>query len=243
MSFKKWVPLERLNASDLNTHLVDQSIPRFADAAARDIAIPAPTNGQMCWLDSTSLLLVRRGGAWVEVNNGNPRMWAADVNVATAVGSVTVSAIPSTLRTLRITFSARSTVNSVYSTIGLRINGSVFVGDYYWGTLFTQNLGAATALGSNGQQAYWGALYLAGATVGNPATTGQGEFVLEGWNSPHSGLGLSGVGGFFFSTTQNVYGTTAGYCYTAGPYVSVTLLETGGNNFAVGAQFTLRGYY
>lgn len=40
-------------------------IPRFADSTARDAAIATPVEGQLCYLTSTSAVLVYDGASWV----------------------------------------------------------------------------------------------------------------------------------------------------------------------------------
>jgi hypothetical protein len=47
-----WVDDDVIEASDLNSYLMAQCIPRFADATARDAAIGTPAVGQVCFLTS-----------------------------------------------------------------------------------------------------------------------------------------------------------------------------------------------
>jgi hypothetical protein len=46
--YKEWADEEVLEAADVNTYLASQSIPRFADATARDAALGSPEDGQLC---------------------------------------------------------------------------------------------------------------------------------------------------------------------------------------------------
>lgn len=64
-----------LTASDVNTYLMDQTVSRFADAAARDAAFggvgePLLSEGRICYLDSDNTLYIYTGSAWVEVQSG-----------------------------------------------------------------------------------------------------------------------------------------------------------------------------
>lgn len=54
-----------LSAADVNGYLMDQSVQRFASEAARDTAIPTPSEGMVCYLDDTNDVLVYDGSQWV----------------------------------------------------------------------------------------------------------------------------------------------------------------------------------
>ena len=68
MPRKVWTAGDVLAAADVNTYLGDQVISVFADAAARDTAIPTPIQGMVCYLQDTSTLLVY-GVAWENVSS------------------------------------------------------------------------------------------------------------------------------------------------------------------------------
>jgi len=54
-----------LTAEQVNTFLMLQSIPVFANAAGRDAAITAPEEGQHCFLKDVDALQYYTGSAWV----------------------------------------------------------------------------------------------------------------------------------------------------------------------------------
>ncbi len=56
---------EVLTAANVQTYLMDQAIPVFADATARDAAITSPSEGQHCFLSDTDALQYYTGSAWV----------------------------------------------------------------------------------------------------------------------------------------------------------------------------------
>lgn len=56
---------EVLTAADVNGYLMDQSVQRFASAAARETAIPAPSEGMVCYLDDINQVEVYDGTDWV----------------------------------------------------------------------------------------------------------------------------------------------------------------------------------
>lgn len=74
MPYKLWSPFERLLSADMNEYVSGQAVSIFASAAARDLAIPAPTVGQVCWLSDLGALQAYSGAAWkiVQWAGGNP---------------------------------------------------------------------------------------------------------------------------------------------------------------------------
>jgi hypothetical protein len=61
MPTKTWTVGEEMLAADVNAYLQDQVVATFANAAARDAAIPAPTAGQAVYLTGTGQLQVYAG--------------------------------------------------------------------------------------------------------------------------------------------------------------------------------------
>lgn len=61
---KTWAN-EILAQPDLQGYLQDQVVMRFANAAARTAAIPAPTEGMVSWLDDLNRGYVYDGAAWL----------------------------------------------------------------------------------------------------------------------------------------------------------------------------------
>lgn len=62
---KTFVNGDVLTASQVNTYLMDQSVMRFASAAARTTAIPTASEGMVSYLDDTNLLYVYDGSGWI----------------------------------------------------------------------------------------------------------------------------------------------------------------------------------
>ena len=67
MPTKTWVVGEEVLAADFNAFVQKQIVATFPNAAGRDAAIPAPTAGMTCWLDSPKVLQVHDGTAWQTV--------------------------------------------------------------------------------------------------------------------------------------------------------------------------------
>jgi hypothetical protein len=65
MPRKEFVAFTRLDASDVNTYLMDQSIMTFADSAARNAAITSPVDGQTTYLEDLKTVEIYNGTSWV----------------------------------------------------------------------------------------------------------------------------------------------------------------------------------
>jgi hypothetical protein len=64
MPRKEFEAFTRLDASDVNTFLMDQTIQSFAGTAARGSAIPSPVEGMYAHLEDTDDLQFYDGAAW-----------------------------------------------------------------------------------------------------------------------------------------------------------------------------------
>jgi hypothetical protein len=64
MPRKEFEAFTRLDASDVNSFLMDQSVMTFASSAARGSAIPTPVEGMYTHLEDTDRLQFWNGSAW-----------------------------------------------------------------------------------------------------------------------------------------------------------------------------------
>lgn len=133
MAFKTFVNGFPLNASELNEYLMNQSISVFVDAAARDVAITSPVDGQYAHLTGSDTLTRFNGSAW-ENFGGAPSLTAnraVETNGSGALAASTVTATelgylsgvtssiqtqldaktPGMVKTGAVSFSAASSVN------------------------------------------------------------------------------------------------------------------------------------
>lgn len=83
-----------LTASQVNSYLMDQTIGRFADSAARDAAFgglgePSLSEGRVCYLDSDNKLYLYDGSTWVEIGAQIETGEVTEDKIAT--GAVTVN--------------------------------------------------------------------------------------------------------------------------------------------------------
>jgi hypothetical protein len=70
MPTKTWAVGEEVIAGDFQTHVQNQVVATFANAAARNAAITAPLAGMVTWLTDTKMLSVYDGTAWRDVAPG-----------------------------------------------------------------------------------------------------------------------------------------------------------------------------
>jgi hypothetical protein len=64
MPRKEFEGFTRLDASDVNTYLMDQSVMSFAGTAARGSAIATPVEGMAAYLEDSNLVSIYDGSAW-----------------------------------------------------------------------------------------------------------------------------------------------------------------------------------
>lgn len=67
MAYKLFANGYTLNASELNTYLMNQSVMVFASATARDAALTAPTEGMLVWLEDSNKYVYYTGSAWSDL--------------------------------------------------------------------------------------------------------------------------------------------------------------------------------
>jgi hypothetical protein len=154
------------------------------------------------------------------------------------VASVTFSGIPSTLRAVRIDYTARTDDANHTTNVMCRINADAGA-NYNHALMFTVNGGAPAA--GNAIGVTRGQI---GACIGASATAGKfggGHVVFPGWNSPHSAcLVGKGFGGAISAIGNSVIVGCALTYLVAGPYTQITLIPEVGN-FVIGSGFYLEG--
>ena len=73
MPTKIWSVGEEVLAADFQAFLQNQVIVPFANAGARDVAWPAPLEGQAAWLSDINGLTIYDGSAWRPIAPGLPK--------------------------------------------------------------------------------------------------------------------------------------------------------------------------
>lgn len=67
MAYKVFSNGDALTGGELNTYLMNQSVIQFASTTARDAAIPAPSEGQLVWLQDSNKYVYYTGSAWSDL--------------------------------------------------------------------------------------------------------------------------------------------------------------------------------
>jgi hypothetical protein len=91
---KVFVAGQVLTASDMNS-TVDQTVMVFADSAARDVAIPTPTQGMVVFLKNDDSVLKYTGAAWEPIAPSVTALTANRAIISDGSGDLTVSAVTS----------------------------------------------------------------------------------------------------------------------------------------------------
>lgn len=119
MAYKVFSNGNALNASELNTYLMNQSVIVFASSTARSAALTAPTEGMITYLENTNALEYYTGSAW------------ATVGVDSAVSSAAITtAVSDKSANYAIVAGDKNTfIRSTGSAITITINNVLSVGE------------------------------------------------------------------------------------------------------------------
>ena len=114
MAYKVFSNGNALNASELNTYLMNQSVMVFASTTARDAALTAPTEGMLVWLEDSNKFVYRGQSSWTDLIAGGG--WAdKSANYSVVAGDLG--------KTIRSTSTAITiTIDNVLTTQGDRID-------------------------------------------------------------------------------------------------------------------------
>lgn len=200
----------------------------------RDTAITNPYTGQRAFVTADLLTYRYTGSAWVVHG-----LYRQTTLLGADAASVTLSSIPSTLKRLAVTWTARSTAAAVFDDLRMRINGNT--GTNYFGNLHTQQ---NTTISSFAEVSLTYGTVGGGIAAASAAASnfGSGEVTFTGWNAPASRPALNWLwaGHMFESAANSFYSQGGGLFIVAGPYTSLTFLA-GAGNLKAGSEFTVYG--
>lgn len=154
--------------------------------------------------------------------------------LGSSVASVTLSGIPSTIKTLRLHWMARSDAAAGGYDMNMRIN-SVSTGSYFG--LF-QTLNNATTGGTNEFGVTEARIGVLPGNVTQAYKYATGNVQFDGWNRSAGGLHFIGQGGFYDSAANSWLEHSAYMFDPAGPYNALRF-HPGSGNFVAGTTFTL----
>jgi len=140
MPRKEFEAITRLDPSDVNSFLMDQSVMTFAGTAARGSAIPTPVEGMYAHLQDTDSLEFYNGSAWVSPFGTT----LVSTSTFTTVSTVSFNNVfTSQYRNYKIVFRANQSIPGASIAFKLRVGGvdSSNIYSYAYGLLagsFTQ---------------------------------------------------------------------------------------------------------
>ena len=242
--WKHWNIGDTLLSADVNNYFMSQAIPRFASTSARDAALTgadAPATGQLCYVTGSGLMMYT-GSSW--------GLWQGasytDVKTITsAAASITWTAIPRTLRKLRLYLNLKAdNTNVVYQNLNLRFAGDSGT-NYQYAYQYSNYNVNATPIATTGNTAFIACGYCPSNNASVPAYVyGSTTIDVLGWDLPNSraqGVTCNFQGGFAQNSgTITVQGTGA-YLGT-GTLNQITILPASGN-FMAGSTAILEGTY
>lgn len=116
MAYKVFSNGNALNASELNTYLMNQAVMSFATSTDRDSALTTPVEGMLVWLQDANKYVYYSGSAWTDLISVVATGWAdKSANYSLVAGDLG--------KTIRSTGSAITiTVDNVLTTQGDRID-------------------------------------------------------------------------------------------------------------------------
>jgi hypothetical protein len=199
---KEFVAFNRLDASDVNTFLMDQSVMSFAGTAARGSAISTPVEGMVTYLEDSNELQVYSGAAFVNVS-GLELINNTDFTTSTVSLSNILSSKYSRYRILISAFSSSGTPSL---RMRFRENVTDKATGYYGGSFQVRFDDATSAVGFD-DAAQITAIPNLGAVIENRSTLSVDLF----WSATDgiiTGTGFNGAQSGNFQVGGNTSGMT-----------------------------------
>lgn len=198
-------------------------------------AVTSPYTGQLAVNSADGLTYRYTGSAWIP--NG---IWRASTLLAAPAASITVT-VPTTVKNLTIRFTARSSASATSDVLYMRINNSSTALDY-----LHQITQVINATNSNTANASGTDKFFIGNIAGNTASAtcfGSGVIEIQGWDAPHAQPSALWRSHLYADTNVSAFLVTGGGWFRgAGPYTTIQLFPTSGNNFVAGTRVDTYGY-
>lgn len=232
------IPNGPVQIAALGTSLEPKLNMRFATAAARTSAFSAagisPTQGMLSYRDDA--------GYW-EYYNATAGQWRAyghyrvGSHITSSASAFNFPSIPTYLRELRLTITARGDTAAAGVDVGIQVNGASS-NLYRFEHRYLQNGTPGAVNNVNSPHFRFGTVAAASAAAG---VFGCATAEIVGWDNPHNSyLTMKGHGGYL-DVGAHVVGDTIGAASVTGPYTSLLVVAAAGN-FVAGSQFNLTGW-
>jgi hypothetical protein len=234
MPYTTVVPGTAITASWANANIRDQVITPFATATARDAAITSPVEGMVEYLADDDSICYYDGSAWQK------RQWSSSATAGGSVASLTVSGIPTTIKSLEFNITSRGDNATATVDLWLRVGGDSGnnYGNHCRPAVNDAAISAFTALGV--------ARSLIGYTAAASATAGvfgNHHGVIPGWDSPHAQhIGGACSGGYLAASGGNIWSVNNFSYYGTATRNSLTILPSAGN-FVAGTRLAVVGTF
>lgn len=194
-----------------------------------------PVFGDRCWDIDTGIRRVYNSTSWVQ-----SEAWIGLVQLGAGAATMSITGIPTTLRTLEATWEARTVLAAEPDAVLFRVNATAT--GYAYQNLIQQN---ATPSGSANFRGDIGfpVGFCAAANTG-AGRTGGGVVRFIGWNAPSSlQLAVNWQGGVYGNTSATAYSETGNGTYIgAQPYTSLEFRTVSGSNFSIGSWVRVVGW-
>lgn len=241
--YKDFEDLDLFTAAEVNDYLMSQVVARFASTGARNAAIPAPEQGQLCYILGVGFQAYDSVAGWSAAPLGAVQLVARQT-LASAAASVSISGIPATYRQLRIAYSARSDLAaSSWAAVRMRINNDSS-SNYASQNIQHGTAGVGAQVSPGAQNSMFVGLVPA-AGVASADYFGAGVIDIPSWYPPdgRSHVAVIGTGGFWYgdSPIGGYVSTHVGLADISGPYTSVQLFPHGGS-WVAGTEFSVYGW-
>jgi hypothetical protein len=152
----------KLTSAQVNGYLMDQTIMRFADAAARDAAFggagePTLAEGMTCYLDSTNQIQSYNGTTWVTLLDSDSPPASQLLSTKTAVAGSTSFVFDSVFNAdfnkYEVVLNTNGNGTAVFYELRMRNAGAVVGGSNYYanGIVMTSNSTTVAGTGSAAQ--------------------------------------------------------------------------------------------
>ncbi len=209
--------------------------PPVVSSVADLSAITNPHTGLLATNTGDGLTYRYTGSAWVPHG-----LWRASTELASPAASIAF-AVPSTLKNLTIRWTARSTVSAATDVLYLRINNDSTNLNYLHQLHQVINASPAHSANASGTDKWF--IGNIAAALGTANCFAAGTIDIQGWDAPHQTLNAVWRSEAYVDTNLQAYMCAGGGWFRgSGPYATIQLFPTTGNNFAADTRVDVYGF-
>ncbi len=197
-------------------------------------AVTSPYTGQLAVNSADGLTYRYTGAAWIA--NG---LWRASTELASPAASISFT-VPSTLKNLTIRFTARSSASAVSDVLYMRINNDSTALNYLHQIHQTINTTPSASFNPSTDKFFIG--NISGSTTTSTCFA-SGVIEIQGWDAPHQTLSATWRSHVYADSNVNAFLVSGGGWFRgSGPYTTLQIFPTAGNNFTADTRVEVYGY-